>query len=411
VLAYGKRVRGEERTGEDYDNPDNDPRGPWASGNMVGIASKEARPNLHYDLINPKTHINYGCPDRGWRYERATMNTLIKDNRILWPASHEGRPREKVFLNDLSAQTNISSVIGQGIYTRDGTREVTEIFGKRVFDFPKPTGLLEELLLQGCPKDGIVLDSFAGSGTTAHATLALNKKDGGTRRFILVEFEDYANTITAERVKRVIEGYKFTGVAHEELMREPITFTTLRKIDKVLHDIVGIENLQAHRFDTIKKTVEDGVLIVTGEKEVKKRMDGLGGGFTYCLLGDSIEMDKLLSGQKLPSFEALGAVLFHTATNQAFVASKSYEKDGFGYLGESSAYHVWLIYKPDLEFLKSRDAALTLSRADAIAEKKKGKRHLVFAAAKFVSQRILNDRGLAVEFGPLPFALYRIDRS
>ncbi len=304
------------------------------------------------------------------------------------------------------------AIVGmRSIYTRDGTREVTEIFGKRVFDFPKPTGLLEEVLLQGCPKDGIVLDSFAGSGTTAHATLALNKKDGGTRRFILVEFEDYANTITAERVKRVIEGYKFTGVAHEELMREPITFTTLRKIDKVLHDIVGIENLQAHRFDTIKKTVEDGVLIVTGEKEVKKRMDGLGGGFTYCLLGDSIEMDKLLSGQKLPSFEALGAVLFHTATNQAFVASKSYEKDGFGYLGESSAYHVWLIYKPDLEFLKSRDASLTLSRAEAIAEKKKGKRHLVFAAAKFVSQRILNDRGLPVEFGPLPFALYRIDRS
>jgi len=339
------------------------------------------------------------------------MDALIKDKRILWPSSPDGRPREKVFLNDLSEQTNISSVIAQGIYTRDGTREVTEIFGKRVFDFPKPTGLLEELLLQGCPKDGIVLDSFAGTGTTAHATLALNKKDGGTRRFILVEFEDYADTITAERVKRVIEGYKFSGSAHEELMREPITFTALKKADKTLHDIEGIENLEVHRFDSIKKTVEDGVLIVTGEKAVKKRMDGLGGAFTYCLLGESIEMDKLLSGDKLPSFQALGAVLFHTATNQAFVASKSYEKNGFGYLGESSAYHVWLIYKPDLQFLKSRDAALTLSKAEAIAKEKKGKRHLVFGAAKFGPQKILNDRGLPVEFGPLPFALYRIDRT
>lgn len=411
VLAYGKKVRGDERTGEDYENPDKDPRGDWTSGNMVGMASKKDRENLHYDLIDPKTKINYGCPDRGWRYGPDTMKELIKDKRILWPASPDGRPREKVFLDDLGDQTNISSVIGQGIYTRDGTKEVTQIFGERVFDFPKPTGLLEELLLQGCPKDGIILDSFAGTGTTAHATLALNKKDGGTRRFVLVEAEDYADTITAERVKRVIEGYKFSGTTHEEFIREPITFTSLKKADKILHDIAGIENLEAHRFDSIKKVVENGILIVTGEKAVKKRADGLGGNFTYCSLGESIEMDKLLSGEKLPSFQALGAVLFHTATNQAFVASKSNEKDGFGYLGESSAYHVWLIYKPDLQFLKSRDAALTLSRAEAISKQKKGKRHLVFAAAKFVSQRILNDRELPVEHGPLPFALYRIDRT
>jgi len=247
--------------------------------------------------------------------------------------------------------------------------------------------------------------------STAHATLALNKRDGGTRRFILVEFEDYADKITAERVKRVIEGYKFSGTTHEEFIREPITFSSLKRADKILHDIAGVENLEGHRFDSIKKAVENGVLIVVGEKAVKKRTDGLGGTFTYCSLGESIEMNKLLAGEKLPSFQALGAVLFHTATNQAFVASKSYEKDGFGYLGESSAYHVWLIYKPNLEFLKSRDAALTLSRAETIAKQKKGKRNLVFAAAKFVSQKILNDRQLPVEHGPLPFALYRIDRT
>ena len=88
-----------------------------------------------------------------------------------------------------------------------GTREVKTIFGKAVFDFPKPLKLIERILQIATDKDSIILDSFAGSGTTAHAVLNLNKVDGGNRKFILVEMEDYAETITAERVKRVIDGY------------------------------------------------------------------------------------------------------------------------------------------------------------------------------------------------------------
>ena len=75
------------------------------------------------------------------------------------------------------------------------------------FDFPKSVGLIQELLEQATDKDSIILDSFAGSGTTAHAVLNLNKKDGGNRKFVLIEMMDYAETITAERVRRVISGY------------------------------------------------------------------------------------------------------------------------------------------------------------------------------------------------------------
>lgn len=75
------------------------------------------------------------------------------------------------------------------------------------FDFPKPTDLIQYLLGFYCQEDSIILDSFAGSGTTAHAVLNMNKADGGHRKFILVEMEDYADSITAERVKRVIDGY------------------------------------------------------------------------------------------------------------------------------------------------------------------------------------------------------------
>jgi adenine-specific DNA-methyltransferase len=88
-----------------------------------------------------------------------------------------------------------------------GTREVTELLGKSVFDFPKPEMLLRKIVEIGVNDDEIILDSFAGSGTTAHAVLNLNKQDGGNRKFILIEMEDYANDITAERVKRVTKGY------------------------------------------------------------------------------------------------------------------------------------------------------------------------------------------------------------
>jgi adenine-specific DNA-methyltransferase len=128
-------------------------------------------------------------------------------------------------------------------------------------------------------------------------------------------------------------------------------------------------------------------------------------------LGEPLELDKLLTGESLPSFETLGSVLFHMATNEAFDATQMSEKEGIGYLGESAGFHVWLIYKPELEFLKSREAALTLAKAQDFAQRKPGKRHLVFAPARFVSQKMLNEQNLPVEFAPLPFALYRIERG
>lgn len=95
--------------------------------------------------------------------------------------------------------------------TENAGRLLYEIFDEKVFDFPKPPSLIEYLINFLCDKNSIILDSFAGSGTTAHAVLNLNKQDGGNRKFILVEMEDYAESITAERVKRVINGYGLTG--------------------------------------------------------------------------------------------------------------------------------------------------------------------------------------------------------
>jgi len=203
---FGNRVfRGTERKIEQYKNPDNDPRGPWTSANMVGLATADARPNLHYDLINPMDGVNYGCPPKGWRYDRNTMKRLIDEGRIIWPDSPDGRPRKKSFLNEISeVLPGYSSVFSYEIYTNTATKELYSIFQGHYFDFPKPVELIKQLISQVTDPDDIILDFFSGSATTAHAVMQLNAEDGGHRKFIMVQLPEPCD----EKSEAYKAGYK-----------------------------------------------------------------------------------------------------------------------------------------------------------------------------------------------------------
>ncbi len=356
VVAYAKDIYssklflGEERKSEQFKNPDNDPRGDWASGNMVGILPEEQRPNCHYDLINPETGINYGKPKLGWRYDQNTMKRLMEEGRIIWPSEPTGRPRRKVFIKELKSETTgFSSVIGENVYTRHGSADINEIFEERVFDFPKPTTLVKEILKQVSGENGIVLDSFAGTGTTAQAVLELNKEDGGNRNFILVEMEDYAETITAERVRRVIN---------------------------------GVPN---SRNDNLR--------------------EGLGGTFSYFDLGTPIEISSILSGESMPSYLELARYLYYTATGEEFNEPNIDESRGF--IGTSSQYDIYMLYKPDIEYLKQ--TALTLDLARELREKSGHRSLLVFAPTKYVETSELDN--LKITFCQLPFELYKVNHG
>jgi adenine-specific DNA-methyltransferase len=145
------------------------------------------------------------------------MAQLISEGRILWPTKPNGRPRQKVFLKEMKSEfTGYSSMIGQGIFTYHGTRELDDVFDARPFDFPKPSVLIAELIEQATQPNDLVLDFFAGSGTTAHAVMKLNAEDGGKRRFILVSSteatgdapdKNLCRDVCAERVRRVMQGY------------------------------------------------------------------------------------------------------------------------------------------------------------------------------------------------------------
>lgn len=213
VLCYQRatafRVRGQKKDLGKYTNPDNDPRGPWMSDNLTGLANPTERPNLHYDIVHPVTGERFGPhPSRGWIYGRERMAELIKDNRILWSRKAGGRPRLKRYISDMQSTTTGFSTVLDAPGNVEATKELSELMGPKAFAFPKPSRLVALLIDQAAAPDDLILDSFAGSGTTGHAVLSLNKEDGGSRRFILVEMEpSIARNLTADRVRRVAEGY------------------------------------------------------------------------------------------------------------------------------------------------------------------------------------------------------------
>ena len=231
---------------------------------------------------------------------------------------------------------------------RLGSYGLKELFPeiKKSFDNPKPIQLLQQILSYLTNENDIILDSFAGSGTTAHAVLDLNKEDGGNRKFILVEQENYANEITAERMRRVIK---------------------------------GVENSENA---TLKES--------------------LGGTFSYFELGEPIEIESILRGENLPSYNEFARYIFFTATGEEFKENKINEATGF--IGETKNSEVYLLYRPDLEWLKRN--ALTLDFIKALPCQ--GKQRLIFAPAKFVDDNTCDDYNIC--FCQLPYEIYRIQQ-
>ncbi|MDR2522749.1 MAG: site-specific DNA-methyltransferase [Synergistaceae bacterium] len=215
TLVYSKtrgwqplRFARREENNQHYKNPDNDPRGQWFQSNLQ---SPNYRANLQYDVISPDGTV-IKAPKNGWRWSQEKMSAWIADGTVIFPGN-QARIIKKTFLKDQLGivPSNIWWDVEDTGHNRNAKYELLKVFPKfhssEVFKTPKPTKFINKILQLFPPENLIVLDSFAGSGTTAHAVLNLNKQDRGNRKFILVEMEDYAETITAERVRRVIDGY------------------------------------------------------------------------------------------------------------------------------------------------------------------------------------------------------------
>lgn len=217
ILSYSKRpgylpnlLQRDADADARYSNPDNDPRGPWKAIPFLNQVAPEKRPNLVYDIVNPNTGEIIRATRKAWRSDRAVWEEHVACNRVWWGVDGKARmPNIKRFLSEVKqgiTPINFFDYQFAG-HTDTANREIKELFGEKLFDTPKPSLLIQRILELATDRDSIILDSFAGSGTTAHAVLNLNKRDGGNRKFILIEMMDYAESITAERVRRVMKGY------------------------------------------------------------------------------------------------------------------------------------------------------------------------------------------------------------
>lgn len=306
------------------------------------------REGYRYDILHPETGKPTKQPLLGYRFPEETARQLEKDGRFLYGEDENKIVELKLYASEYKSK--LSSVFE--LDGRLGAYELNAIFSpdKPNFKNPKPSALIEHFLAFTAGKDAIVLDSFAGSGTTGHAVLELNKRDGGHRRFIMIETEDYADPLTAERIRRVARG---------------------------------------------APDAKDAML--------KK---GLGGGFTYCELGQPMDLERFFAGEgSAPAWEQVARYVAYTATGETLVPAEG--EDGFA--GYAGSYRLHLLYRPDPKWMRSNEAMLDLTMAERIAEAAEtdGSRPvLVFAAGKLMGQRALTELGLT--FCQLPYSVHRI---
>lgn len=203
ILCYRKSdeylLNSFKRTEKDniaYKNPDNDPKGPWRSGD---VRNALYRPNLIYDIISPSGKVIKPCPN-GWRWSKSTLLEKISTGEIIF-SKDETRIIRKIYLNNLEGRTPETIWFAKDFgSTRDGMNELKELFTSSPFDTPKPTLLIKKMLSLNADNESIVLDFFSGSATTAHAVMQLNAEDGGNRKFIMVQ--------VPERCDQKSEAYK-----------------------------------------------------------------------------------------------------------------------------------------------------------------------------------------------------------
>lgn len=226
ILCFAKEIKcftrnllpRTEEQNESYSNPDNDDRGVWTSGSMLATTFSQSGV---FEIIAPngKTHL----PPQGrcWRYSKQSLQALIDDNRIWWGNDGNNVPRVKRFLSEMP-----NGIVPQNLLlykdvgsNQDGNKQMREIFDAQIFDFPKPIQLIKHFGIIATKPTSLILDFFAGSGTTGHAVLDLNKQDGGNRTFILCQLNEMTETtpkgiaydVTSKRLKRVMTGECYDG--------------------------------------------------------------------------------------------------------------------------------------------------------------------------------------------------------
>ena len=337
-----------ERTDEhnkNYSNPDNDPKGEWRSGD---VRSPNYRKTLCYEIKTPSGK-KISPPENGWRWSAYEVQNKIATGEIIF-SEDETKIIRKIYLCEQEGRIPETVWSGEEYgTTRRANSELKELFnGEKSFDTPKPVNLIRFIINLFSGNDFLILDSFAGSGTTMHAVLDLNREDGGNRKCILVQMSEATEAdskknickdITRERVKRAIEKY------------------------------------------------------------------GYNSGFKYLKVGIPIDPESMLSGN-LPNFKQFAKYVYYLCTgehpqDESQIDEKSY------FIGTFKKEAVYLVYKQDYDELTR--LALNLPLAERIIKDQKGKKCIVYAPACFLEEDYLKEK--SIEYVGIPYNLFRRNAS
>lgn len=319
------------------------------------------RPNLYFPIyINPtdntvslektETHHIECLPHWNDGYEGCwTWGKDLADKDIHLLEGHEKKTGWKVYRKSyaMSGESKATKKLftilhDRKFYTEKGQNTFGELFpGYNKNDFPQPKSVdyIKELIRTITKEDSIVLDSFAGSGTTAHAVLDLNNEDKGNRKFILVEMENYAEQITCERIKKVISGYDYSGTAKEIKSTHKVNLSTLKRAEKIIENYEKIKN--SNLFKSAKIECQNSTLEVVGIKEINGKKEGVGGSFDYYELGLPLFDENQNLNEKV-GIEKIREYIWYSETRTSFRALKS---DVEYYLGKKDDTAYYFIYK------------------------------------------------------------------
>lgn len=251
VFCIGKSKQAKvgllERTEEhnvNYSNPDNDPNGPWRSGD---VRNSLYRPNLIYKLRSPSGKT-INPPPKGWRWSKDTMQAKIAKGEVIF-VDDETRIMRKIYLEDQKGRVPDTIWLEKNVgSSRSANRELKALFGSaELYATPKPTDLIKHAIVLTGQETTDVLDYFAGSGTTGHAVINLNRADQGERKFILIEMADYFDTVLMPRIAKVMYAPEWKGgkpereTTAEEAERTPriVKVLQLESYEDALHNLAA----------------------------------------------------------------------------------------------------------------------------------------------------------------------------
>ena len=347
-----------------FSNPDDDERGPWKAD---PFDAPNVRENLTYPITNPNTGKEYWPPKgRCWRTEKKNYDKLFAEKRILFGTKGTSGPQLKVFWEDKKefgeietswwGDGSMDSFLSDGVdwetasewtnygTTTNGSRLLQKIFDdEKVFNNPKPIELIKHIVLLATRKEDIILDSFAGSGTTMHAVFDLNKTDGGNRRCVLIQMTESSDKapeknickdVTRERIKRAIKLFQYDA------------------------------------------------------------------GFKYYRVGSPIDPETLLAGN-LPTYTQFAEYVYYLATGAHHPDLRMIDPSNH-FVGAHGNHSIYLIYEQDMD--KLTRLALTLQIAEEIERHSDSKRRIVFAPSCFLDEEYMTAK--QIDFVSVPYNLF-----